>query len=360
MRKSIKNVIAMFLFVLFVLSLSPVIFAEVSIPSATPDFYVNDFAEVFSEDEKDRLMDNATSLADSHDGIQVVITTIKSLGGNTIEEYSLEMYNSYAIGKDDMGVLILLSTEDRQVRIEVGLAMEAYINDSKIGRLIDNYAIPSFKEDKFNEGLIKLQEAFISEIVTSIEAEEDSSEDNALVTSTDSTNDTGSGVSSVFGSVFKVLVFLALIVFVLCSIAFIVYKIIDRFHQKYIEVLNLRSELAELKYQLSNNNESYKNKIASLYCELSRYKIESQKRLTALKDEAEKKYAEYLSSINNLERENLILKDKYGKLKESHSTLSDRYARAKKATSEILSIISSISVGNANNLLVLKEAKSIY
>lgn len=82
-------------------------------------------------------MDNAVKLSNEHNGVQVVVTTVMSLDGNTIENYALEMYNLYGIGKDDMGLLILLSTGDRQIRVEVGKAMEAYIPDSKAGRFID-------------------------------------------------------------------------------------------------------------------------------------------------------------------------------------------------------------------------------
>ena len=156
MRKSIKGFIAMFILVLGIFQLSTVVFAKPNIPSATSDFYVNDFANVFSTDEKVRLIDNAVTLSDEHEGIQVVVSTVESLDGNTIENYALEMYNQYGIGKDDMGLLILLSTGDRQIRIEVGKAMEPYINDTKPGSFKDKYSIPSLKENKFNEGLINL------------------------------------------------------------------------------------------------------------------------------------------------------------------------------------------------------------
>lgn len=146
-------------------------YAETTIPEATSQFYVNDFADVFTAEEETQLMDNAVNLANEHDGIQVVVTTVETLGGDTVENYANKMYNKYGIGKNDMGLLILLSTGDRQIRVETGRAMEAYINDSKAGRFIDKYAIPSLKENKFNVGLINLQEAFVSEIISCVEKE---------------------------------------------------------------------------------------------------------------------------------------------------------------------------------------------
>ena len=157
MKKVKRGVIAI-LTILMVLQLSIIGFAASKIPSATSDFYVNDFAEVFTSEEHQQLMDKAVSLANNYDGIQVVITTVKSLNGDTIENYAFNMYNQYGIGKDDMGILILISTGDRKIRVEVGRAMEEFITDSKAGRFADKYAIPYLKDNKFNEGLINLQE----------------------------------------------------------------------------------------------------------------------------------------------------------------------------------------------------------
>lgn len=179
MKKSSKIFFVLLTISLFTISLRTVVLAKSTIPSATEDFYVNDFAEVFTSEEKETLMKNAVNFAEKTDGIQVVVTTIKSLEGESIEDYAYEMYNQYKIGKDSMGILILLSTEDREIRVEVGKTMEGYMNYAKAGRLMDQYAIPSFKEDKFSEGLLKLQEASIKEISKSIEKIEENSEDES-------------------------------------------------------------------------------------------------------------------------------------------------------------------------------------
>ncbi len=173
MRKLINFIVAVFSIATLMFT---TVYAEISIPKATSEFYVNDFSDILSESEEVQMIEKAKSLSDEHGGVQVVVTTIKSLEGNSIEDYSYEMYNQYGIGKDDMGLLILLATEDRQIRIEVGKSMEAYFNDSKAGRFIDNYAIPYLKENRFNEGLISLQEQCIKEIVLQIEKESNATE----------------------------------------------------------------------------------------------------------------------------------------------------------------------------------------
>ena len=137
---------------------------NVEVERQTDEFYVNDFANLFTEKDKQVMMENAVKLAEEYDGIQVVVSTVNSLNGNQIEEYAYSMYEQYGIGKDSMGILILLSVEDRQVKIETGKTMQAYITDSKSGQLLDNYGMQYFKEDRFAEGLKSVQEAVIAEI----------------------------------------------------------------------------------------------------------------------------------------------------------------------------------------------------
>ena len=211
MKKSIKSFIVVFILFVGLFQSSAVVFAQSNIPNATSDFYVNDFAKVFSADEKSKLMDNAVTLSNEHNGIQVVVTTVKTLDGDSIENYALQMYNQYKIGKKDMGILILLATKDRQIRVEIGRAMEMYVTDSKAGRFIDKYAYPYLKKNQFNTGLMKLQEALINEVISA------TSKDEVTDSSKTSTEESSSGFLSV-------LVFIFIIAIGLISIYYIYYK----------------------------------------------------------------------------------------------------------------------------------------
>ena len=221
------------------------------IPAATDEFYVNDFADVFTAEEEERLLDNAVTLAEESDGIQVVVTTVESLDGDSVENYAVEMYNQYEIGKDDMGLLILLSTGDRQIRVEVGRAMEAYINDSKAGRFMDEYAIPYLSENKFNEGLINLQEALIDEIVATVEAESESAQ------TTQDSEFAISAIDDIFGGI---LIAIVLIVIVLAVIT-LVKKIIAKSKRKQQEIDSLRHQLENTKYDFKQETNNLKGEI---------------------------------------------------------------------------------------------------
>lgn len=138
--------------------------STIKVETQTPEFYVNDFANLFTEEQKQEIISKAVELNDTYNGIQVVVSTVETLQGNEIEEYAYSMYNQYGIGKDSMGILILLSTTDRDVRIETGYNMQKYITDSMSGRILDKYGMDYFRTNDFAQGLISVQSGMINEI----------------------------------------------------------------------------------------------------------------------------------------------------------------------------------------------------
>jgi len=124
------------------------------IPTKTNDFYVNDYAGVMSESTKQLIMQNSTVLQQKT-GAQIVVVIVKSLEGNVLEEYSLNILRSWGIGdkKLNNGVLILLSVNDKKSRIEVGYGLEGCLPDGKTGRIQDEYMLPYFKVSKYDEGI---------------------------------------------------------------------------------------------------------------------------------------------------------------------------------------------------------------
>ena len=135
-----------------------------TIPDPTPEYYVNDFASILSSEQHNTLLDKAEKLSRGAEGVQVVVTTVKSLKGLSIEDYAYQMYNKYEIGLEGRGILVLLSTGDREIRIEVGYGLEDLITNKKSDQLLDEYAIPDLANNNFGAGLVKLQDAIINEI----------------------------------------------------------------------------------------------------------------------------------------------------------------------------------------------------
>lgn len=137
----------------------------IAVINPTSNFYVNDFAKVLSEDTEDYILSNSAALADKTTA-QLVVVTVKSLNGEDLEDYSLDIFRNWKIGyqEKDNGALIFLAIEEREVRIQIGDGLEGRINDSKAGRFLDDYGIPFFKNDEWDSGIKALYSAILSEI----------------------------------------------------------------------------------------------------------------------------------------------------------------------------------------------------
>ena len=137
--------------------------AESNIPDATSQFYVNDFANIISDEVEREMQERAVAYADSTDGIQIVVTTVKTIGNADPEKYTTDMYNKYAIGKNSMGVLIMLSVETRDIQIRLGTNMAKYISASRTGDIIDAH-IEELAANDFETALAGMQKTTIEYI----------------------------------------------------------------------------------------------------------------------------------------------------------------------------------------------------
>ncbi len=135
------------------------------IPSHTEDFYVNDYAGIFSDEQRERIVAAGEELYDATTA-QVVVLTIDTTDGEAISDYALEVGRDWGVGTrgENNGVLIVLAVEDRQVWVAVGYGLEGQLPDSKTGRLIDENAIPYYKNDQFADGTEQLYFAILNEV----------------------------------------------------------------------------------------------------------------------------------------------------------------------------------------------------
>lgn len=129
-----------------------------------PEFYVNDFAGIFTEEQKNSIISKATHLEEETGGIQVVISTVDTWGkGREGEDYTYAMYNQYEIGEESMGILITLSVNDRELVLETGRNMQIFVTDAQLDDLSEG-VMGYFSNDEFAEGLMVLQDDIIEEV----------------------------------------------------------------------------------------------------------------------------------------------------------------------------------------------------
>jgi uncharacterized protein len=99
-----------------------------------PTGYVTDLAGAIQPDTKARLEALCAEL-EQKTGAQMAIVTVHSLEGQSIENYAVDLYKQLGVGskKDNRGVLLLVSPDERRYRIEVGYGLEPVINDARAG-----------------------------------------------------------------------------------------------------------------------------------------------------------------------------------------------------------------------------------
>jgi uncharacterized protein len=97
-------------------------------------------------------------------GIEVAVVVIRSLDGTSIEEAAAKLFAMWGIGKKDRdnGLLLLWSTGDRRVRVEVGYGLEGILPDGKVGAILDAYVIPRFKSGDFDQGILEGVDALLA------------------------------------------------------------------------------------------------------------------------------------------------------------------------------------------------------
>ncbi len=116
---------------------------------------VNDFANVFSLDFKNNLEQKLLNI-ESQTTDQIAVVTVKNLQGTTIEDFAEQLFQSWGIGQKDKdnGILLLVSMEDRKVRIEIGYGLESTITDGQAGEIIRNQITPEFKKGNYQQGVL--------------------------------------------------------------------------------------------------------------------------------------------------------------------------------------------------------------
>ncbi len=161
MKKTLSSLCVCLWLVLLLLPVS----AKTTYPQPTEDFFVNDFAGCLTASDKAEMQKLGEALYKST-GAQAVVVTVSSLDDKAIEDYGYDLANEWGIGEEkaDSGVLLLLSTGDRKVRIEVGKGLEGRLTDGKTGRILDNYAIPYLKSNDFSTGLLEAYKAIVNEV----------------------------------------------------------------------------------------------------------------------------------------------------------------------------------------------------
>jgi len=150
-----KNRLILFTLIAILLS-SLFVFAEPEMPQPTQEFYVADFAGVLTEEAKAIIRGTNLNYENTKEAPQIVVATVPHMQGMDALGYGVKLFEEWGIGNAeyDNGVLLLLSLEERQVRIEVGYGLEGALPDGKTGEILDA-VVPDLSKGNYSDGLLK-------------------------------------------------------------------------------------------------------------------------------------------------------------------------------------------------------------
>jgi uncharacterized protein len=136
-----------------VLCAASAVWAGLKIPPP-PDHRINDYAGALSAADRERLEDKLRQ-RERGSSNQIVVAIFRSLEGDSLEDYSVRLAQSWRIGRKglDNGVVFLIFLNDRKMRIEVGYGLEANLTDAVSSSILRDVVAPRFREGRLADGI---------------------------------------------------------------------------------------------------------------------------------------------------------------------------------------------------------------
>ena len=143
---------------------------------------------------------------------QLVVATISSTDGQTIERYANDLFRQWQLGQaeENNGVLLLVAVNDRKMRIEVGYGLEGTLTDVLAKLIIDNTIVPKFRSGDF-EGGIRDGVRDILAVLSGDEAELRARAERHNSRSNDGPDIFAIGFFALFGTVFGGMILMAIL-----------------------------------------------------------------------------------------------------------------------------------------------------
>ncbi len=125
---------------------------KIPIPTVEKNVYIYDEDNIIDDSTEKELNKMLVELEQKTE-TEFAVISVESLLDKSIEDYANNLFNTLGIGKKgkDNGVLLLISRSDKKVRLEIGRGLEGCLNDSKCGRILDDYFVPYRENDEYTK-----------------------------------------------------------------------------------------------------------------------------------------------------------------------------------------------------------------
>ena len=136
--------------------------AEETYEMASP---VMDGAGILSSAEK-RQIENFLLNLNNTKGVQIAVLSVRTLGGESIESFSLRHAEKFKLGQKgiDNGALLTIALAEHEMRIETGYGTEGALTDALCARIIRNILVPSFRKGEYGQGIYSAVQAMAAVI----------------------------------------------------------------------------------------------------------------------------------------------------------------------------------------------------
>ncbi len=119
-----------------------------------PQGYVSDFAGVIDAASRQQL-ENYCTVVERSTGAQMALVTIPTLQGEPVEDVANTIYRAWGVGQKgkNEGILLLLVTQDRRSRLEVGYGLEPILPDGLSGSILREMR-PALRQQQYGEAML--------------------------------------------------------------------------------------------------------------------------------------------------------------------------------------------------------------
>lgn len=149
------------LLIILINSVLSVSMAQTAIPPLNNG--VMDSTNVLKASEKSKL-DEKIMQFERESGSQIAILIIPQLNNEDIVDYGVRVMEEWKLGRKniDDGVLLIISVNDRKMRLEVGYGLEGAIPDVTASKILNEYLAPHFKNQNYYQGINQATYAIIA------------------------------------------------------------------------------------------------------------------------------------------------------------------------------------------------------
>jgi uncharacterized protein len=115
---------------------------------------VTDLTGTLTAEQQSSLEDKLAAF-EARKGSQVAVLVVATTEPEEIAQYSIRVVDQWKLGRRDVddGALLIVAKNDRELRIEVGRALEGALPDVTANRIISETIVPLFRQGDFYGGI---------------------------------------------------------------------------------------------------------------------------------------------------------------------------------------------------------------